>query len=461
MPDPTLFAELVIRRELKELISRKGFESMTPVQQRCIPEFLKKDVIVQSQTGSGKTLSYLIPIFNSISVTSAGQIHALIIVPTRELCIQVREVVNSFMIRCEILMGGTPIEEDCKKLDCDVVVGTPGRLFEVLGANSKAFSRIRYLVLDESDKLLGFGFGAKLLRIVDLLPRSRTTGLFSATVDDSVSKLSQHALNNPSSIRVSENIPDRLRLKYKIVDPKSKIDSLLSMVDGKKAIVFFATCNSVEFFHNLFTTYGSLNKEDFHGTFHKIHGKMDQKDRNMVYSKFESLGGTLLCTDVAARGIDFKHIDIVVHFDIPKEHSNIVHRSGRTARNGLSGDSVVFLMPSEKAFIDFLKLKGIDIKEEVGHCDRSSAYEELKGVMNKVLLGSAVKAFVSYIRSYKEHVLNYVLNYKDLDYDGLVELYFLEKIPSMVELKHIKFKHFDRPEPAEKKGRKKRRLFQG
>lgn len=451
MADPALFTELRIRSELKELISENGFQSMTPVQQKCIPEFLRKDVIVQSQTGSGKTLSYLIPIFNSISVANAGQIHALIIVPTRELCIQVREVVGSFRIGCEVLMGGTPIEEDCEKLSRDIIVATPGRLFEVLESNSKAFSKIKYLVLDESDKLLGFGFGEKLLKIVELLPRNRTTGLFSATTSDSIAKLSQHTLNNPSSIRVNENIPDRLQLKYRIVDPRSKIDALLSMISRRRAIVFFATCNSVEFFYSLFTASG-LSK-DGPGAFHKMHGKMDQKDRSAVYSKFESLGGTLLCTDVAARGIDFKHVDLVVHFDIPKEHSNIVHRSGRTARNGESGDSVVLLMPNEKSFVDFLKLKGVTM-EEAMDCNESSAYDELKSIMNKELLGHAVKAFVSYIRSYKEHILNYILNYKELDYDGLAELYFLEKIPSMAELRRVKFKHFDRPEKKEHKRRK-------
>lgn len=456
MEDPTLFSELEIKSELIDMIGENGFRVMTPVQQKCVPEFLRRDVVVQSQTGSGKTLSYLVPMFSSIGNPSTGHIHGLVVVPTRELCMQVREIVCSFGFQCEVLMGGTPVEDDCGKLGCDIVVGTPGRLFEVLSINRKAFSRIRYLVLDESDKLLGFGFEAKLLKIVEMLPRNRITGLFSATSGESISRLSQHILNNPVSIKVNENIPDRLHLKCTIVSPKSKIDILLSVIDKKKAIVFFATCNSVEFFHSLLTACSRLNEDD--APIHKIHGKMDQKDRNVVYSRFEELGGTLLCTDVAARGIDFKRIDLVVHFDVPKEHSSIVHRSGRTARNGLSGNSIMLLMPNERVLIDFLKLKSINIDEE-SYCS-SNAYEGLKEIMTKELLELAVKAFVSYIRSYKEHILNYILNYKELDYDGLAELYLLERIPSMAELKHVKFKHFDRPEPTEDRRQKRRKLRQ-
>lgn len=184
--------------------------------------------------------------------------------------------------------------------------------------------------------------------------------------------------------------------------------------------------------------------EVIEGRLYKIHGKMNQKDRNEVYKSFESDGKILLCTDVAARGIDFKNIELVVHFDVPKDYTNIVHRSGRTARMGMSGEAVLFLMPNEKTFVNFLKLKGIEAEEFDGwECgDKQVRDKPFEGKLLKL----AVQGFVSYIRAYKEHILNYILSYKELDFDGLAELFRLERIPSMTELRNVKFKHFRRDE---------------
>jgi len=486
------FSELRINNELKELIKLNGFEVMTPVQEASIPEFLKKDVIVQSQTGSGKTLSYLIPIFNKIqSIFQMKEdkkeaandiIQALIIAPTRELCLQISGIIESFKFKNANIIGGSPIEEDVKKLKASIVVGTPGRLFEILLANRGLFNKIKYLVIDECDKLFGYEFEAKLFKIIEMLPKSRTTGLFSATIDDNVNRLSLHCSNNPLVIKVSEHVPEKLSLKYKLLEPRSKIEEIFKIVKNKKCIVFMATCNSVDFFYNLFENARLRELNDGNKMlgyrWHKIHGKMDQNDRNEVYTNFEREGGTLICTDVAARGIDFKNIDAVIHFDVPKDYSNIIHRSGRTARNGQSGDSIIFIMENEKAFIDFMKLKGVELNNadsnrmqgahanelpetaEKVTCD--TTYDHLKQIMDKDLLNKAVKAFVSYIRSYKEHILSYILNFKELNYDSLTELFFLERIPSMAELKHVKFKNFSRPDqPANKnkKNFKKRKLY--
>lgn len=492
------FSELKINNELKELIKLNGFEVMTPVQEASISEFLKKDVIVQSQTGSGKTLSYLIPIFNKIQCISQMRedkkeaandiIQALIIVPTRELCLQISGIVESFKFRNANIIGGSPIEEDVKKLKANIVVGTPGRLFEIVLANRGSFNKIKYLVIDECDKLFGHEFEAKLFKIIEMLPKSRITGLFSATIDDNVNRLSLHCSNNPLVIKVSEHVPEKLSLKYKLLEPRSKIEEIFKIVKNKKCIVFMATCNSVDFFYSLFENarLKALNDKTDESDkaleyrWHKIHGKMDQNDRNEVYTNFEREGGTLICTDVAARGIDFKNIDSVIHFDVPKDYSNIIHRSGRTARNGQSGDSIIFIMENEKAFIDFMKLKGVELDNSDSHktqdvhandlpkaaekftCDLDVTYDHLKQIMDKDLLDKAVKAFVSYIRSYKEHILSYILNFKELNYDSLTELFFLERIPSMAELKHVKFKNFARPDqPANKnkKNFKKRKLY--
>lgn len=401
------FSKLHIRNEIKEALASNGFINMTPVQSSTIPHMLShKDVIVQSQTGSGKTLSYLIPIAQSID-KNAKHIQAMIIVPTRELCNQIKEVSQIFNIKTDSFVGGLPIENDLNRLNTTLFVATPGRLLEILQADSKPFQKVRFLILDESDKLLSHGFESVLLKILMLLPKLRTTGLFSATVNEAVKSLSLHSLKNPIEIKVNENLPEKLDLKYILVRPENKIDLLLQISENKKCIVFFSTCAEVEFFYHLFNkslvSKSLYNKEiknvkiepkksktsskgkikhvmieqtiptvcdeettDIPESFKicKIHGKMDQSERNKIYDRFHNDGRYLFCTDVAARGIDFKNIDLVVHFDIPKEHTNIVHRSGRTARNGTEGESVIFIMPNEIAYIDYLKIKKINLSRK-------------------------------------------------------------------------------------------------
>ena len=512
----SLFLDLEIHEEIKTVLQNANFTEMTEVQVSVIPEFMKKDVIVQSQTGSGKTLAYLIPLLNFLYSRNQNSdkqcLSGLIIVPTRELSIQIDEVFKLFKFQSEIFIGGSKIEEDTEKLknNISVAIGTPGRLQEIISANSKAFSKVKYVVLDESDKLLSFGFEAKLQRILQFLPKNRITGLFSATINDSVNRLSMSFLKNPISIKVTDHIPEKLNIKYMIVSPKDKIYNLTQLICKRKSIVFFSTCNTTDYFFELFSRIfrykeGNLQmiekdtKEDSYATIlkdfaiHKIHGKMDQRDRNKIYSEFEKIGGTLFCTDVAARGIDFKGVDLVVHFDFPKDHENIVHRSGRTARNGHSGDSIIFLMPNEKSMVEFLKLKGLnmemtslnsivkrledeicnehsreskineftidqistdpcenttnsDLKHSNDENNTTLHFEIREKMMDKILLNLSVKSFVSYVRGYKEHILNYILNFKELNYDELAEMHFLEKIPSMAELKNVKFKNFEKPE---------------
>lgn len=459
-----LFKDLLdssIDSSIISTIESLGFSEPTAVQEKVIPEFIKNDVVVQSQTGSGKTLSYLIPVINRViqihrQVSENISITGLIIVPTRELSLQIEEILNKFPVKACSFIGGMPIEEDKRRLissittddnnmmnadnnTLDVVIATPGRLFELLSEKSicNKFKKIKYLIFDEADKMVTLGFEAKIMKILEYLPKNRLTGLFSATIDENVMKIC--SVSNPKIIKITENIPEKLNLKWIILNPVKKYDTLCYLVNQyDKIIVFFNTCNMVDFFYSV---YEKMNTHSIH----KIHGKMDQKIRNTVYSNFEKSGGILLCTDVAARGIDFKGIEMVIHFDVPKDYNNIVHRSGRTARMGNEGESVIFLMENEKSMIEFLKLKGI-------HCnpiefDFTEDYYSVLSTLikeDKALLDLSVKGFVSYIRAYKEHILNYILNYKELDYDGLAELHCLRKIPMMPELKNIKFKKYER-----------------
>ncbi|ADM12390.1 DEAD box ATP-dependent RNA helicase [Encephalitozoon intestinalis ATCC 50506] len=447
---PRGIEDIPINSILKKEIEANGFGKMTDVQQMCVPEMLKgKDVVVQSPTGTGKTMAFLAPILSAIYDRREEKgIVAMIITPTRELALQIKDVADLFGVGCECFIGGMNIEDDYERMkkEFPIVVGTPGRLLEIVGRDTKKFSRVRHAILDEADKLLGFGFEEKLLQLLAKLPKNRVTGLFSATINDSVSKLSMSSLRNPVSINVGNNAMP-VALEYIVLSPMDKLFALVDIVPGRRCIVFFATCNEVDFFSSLLSRAGLQN-------ICKIHGKIPQDERNRVYREFFKGNSLLFCTDVAARGIDFQDVDLVVHFDIPKEYSSIVHRSGRTARNGCKGESILFVMPNEKAYTEFLKLKGIPVAESSYKIKPSTSYSDIKSKIDSDLLNLSVKAFVSYIRSYKEHFVSYILDYKGLDFNSLAELFFLEKIPGMAELKNVKFEKFVKPEKTERKGTK-------
>lgn len=513
MKDITRFTDLAIRETIKQVLEREGFVEMTAVQAATVPPMLKgRDVVVQSETGSGKTLAYVLPLLDALPAASRGP-WALVIVPTRELCLQIQTTLLPFGTAAAVLIGGSPIEDDVARLGSAVLLATPGRLLELMLQHPNAFAGIRFLVLDESDRLLDAGFEAKLNRILGLLPRTRLTGLFSATSSDAVSRLVRHALRSPVCIKTSADTPSQLQLRYLVVPPQEKLDVLLDVSKNKKVIVFFATCAEVDFFHSLFRKYheavpdgkkgeGAVEHaasdktddsqnavpdktDDFQNAvpdkindsqnavpgktdnspspassiagLQRIHGKMEQRERALIYDKFQEDGGLLFCTDVAARGIDFKDIDLVVHFDVPKDTANVIHRSGRTARNGAEGASLLLVMPNELAYLDFLRLKGIGVDPLGTETRNAHCLDTLREYVDEAVLSLAVRAFVTYVRSYKEHIVNYVLNYRELDYDGLATLFFLRKIPTMPELRKVRFQAFQRPDHDDRKRDKSKR----
>jgi ATP-dependent RNA helicase DDX55/SPB4 len=448
------FASLEINSRLKEDLSRNGFVTMTKVQETSIPRMLEEcDIAVQSPTGTGKTMAFLTPILNHVYSRAGecrGEAVALVVAPTRELSLQIKGVADLFGVKCESFIGGISIEVDHRKMGSrfDVAVATPGRLFELLLHERGKFAKIKYLVLDEADKLLSLGFEEKLLSIVALLPKPRITCLFSATINESVDKLSKVCLRNPARLKTeNESMPIDLDLEYLVVKPLEKLHVLLRLLGASKCIVFFATCSEVDFFHALVSRLRPLKIS-------KIHGKMGQDERSTVYGEFMSSADALFCTDVAARGIDFKDIETVLHFDIPKDYTNIVHRSGRTARNGAKGRSIVFIMHNEKAYVEFLGLKSIKITLHKIGADEGAVEEhkDIKARVGSGVLDLAVKAFVSYIRSYKEHIISFILDYRGLDYNSLAELYFLERIPSMPEIRNVRFASFEKKSKGRRLG---------
>lgn len=458
----------LLNDKIKDVLKTKNIHNLTKIQSLVLPTLPTKDIIAQSPTGSGKTLAFVLPITNYIinkaQNLSNKKIHCLVILPTRELAIQVFSVFQYFeFIKSELYIGGKEnnVQDENKNLfESDVpniVVATPGRLFQIVKYNQKYFSALQFLILDEADKLLNCGFYTLTENIISLLPKQRITGLFTATLDSSIDKLTKVSVRNPKRIVIEETlIPESLEIQYIVVSPFDKLQALLDFL-AYKCIVFFSSSAQVEYFHALFLR---ISKRKLY----KIHGKMKNEERFVVYENYKKDGDSLFCTDISARGIDFENIDFVIHFDCPVDPSNFVHRSGRTARNGKEGKSVLFLMKNEEKFINYLQIKKIEVKQrseqlrnyekqteqENGDCDleiiqkNKVTYTDIKEVFDEQLNKLAVCAFVSYIRSYKEYHLSYIFNLKEIDFDSTAALYFLTKIPQMNEIQHVQFERFKR-----------------
>ena len=465
----------IVKNRLKEL----GYESMTEVQEKTLE--MNGNLVVQSPTGSGKTLCYAIPIANNfytdhekVSINKSNSfVKSLIILPTRELCEQVQTVLEDLKLKCQIFIGGTETEENLSLNVVDIVIGTPGRLLQILKAHSKHFQSLKFLILDEADKLLSQGFERQLNAINLLISKkNRITMLFSATIDDNVLQIMK-GLNYTEVKCGNCDIPENLKISYLEIDFDKKLDFTLKILK-QKTIVFFATCAEVDFYYEV------VNEAIKKGLFFnheariliKMHGKMPQSERTETYRKIQNLTSFILfTTDVSARGIDFKFIDLVVHFDVPKDCSNILHRSGRTARNGAEGESLLFLMPNEIKMVNYLRLKYkkleivrfekkelVDNKNNLiykkctlnlnyGNYDDNCNQEKIENlqITNRITIGEiavqndkfiplATRAFVSYIRSYKEHILNFVLNLKELNIEKATNGFYLQRTPKMKEL---------------------------
>lgn len=438
-----------------------GFTSMTPVQAASIPLFSQnKDVCVEACTGSGKTLAYLLPIFQRLlqKDTQTAELFAVIVAPSRELAHQIHTVatkINTSLptpISLYCMTGGTSIPEEIRKLESEpfaLLIATPGRLWDMLskveGWNLRG---VEVLVLDEADRLLDMGFQEKVQGIVQMLPKQRRTGLFSATMSTEIKELVKAGLRNPAFISVKTKskvstkkdgvkektaMPNGLE-NYYIVSSGSKekiavLFQFLTENPHAKTIVFFGTCDSTNFFHLVLSRLPGFPQVQ------RIHGKMPQKKREKVYAAFESASsGVLLTTDLIARGIDFPDVDWIVQFDPPKSPDSFIHRIGRTARAGKSGKTLLLLRAHEDAYIAFLQGRGVTMQSNTIEIKDWS--EAIEGVVlqDREVYEEAQKAFVSYIRFYQEQELSFLFRMKDLDVGDLAHSYSLLRLPRVTEI---------------------------
>ena len=338
--------------EMVKSLGNLGYEALTEVQELAIPAALAgQDIIVSSQTGSGKTAAFAIPVCERIQLEQRRP-QALVLTPTRELAVQVKQDISNIgrfkRIRCAAIFGKQPMETQKRELRqrVHVIVGTPGRTFDHIGRGNIELSEIRYLILDEADKMLDMGFIEQVGAIIKLLPRERVTMLFSATLPETVQEICNQYMHNPVRIVVDSVKPTTEMIRqgyYQIPEPEKAglLRKLIYTMRPDRCLIF---CNTRERVTSLFEEFKRDGK-----MWGSLHGGMEQRERLNTMQSFK-LGGFqfLVATDVAARGIHVDDISLVINYDLPLESENYVHRIGRTGRAGNEGEAVTFVPPQEQ-----------------------------------------------------------------------------------------------------------------
>ncbi|MBX9767519.1 MAG: ATP-dependent RNA helicase DbpA [Bdellovibrionales bacterium] len=342
----TDFASLSLSENLLRVISEMGFSQMTPIQAGSIPLLLKgKDVLGQSQTGSGKTAAFIIPILQKTIIEHAVP-QALILCPTRELCDQVLRDCRKFSkafpgLQSVALVGGQPYPPQTSALEKGVhlIVGTPGRTLEHLQNGNLQTNSLKVLVLDEADRLLEEGFAQEMVAILSQLPQTRQTVFFSATFPESVAQLSQQFQKNAERVTISaettENLPAIRQYVYEAESPK-KIETLIQILERHKSMCTLIFCRmkvTVDQIGQMLADAGVSSAV--------LHGDLDQSERDRATTLFRNGSlRILVATDVAARGLDIESLELVINFDLPSSTDIYIHRVGRTGRAGRKGTAV-------------------------------------------------------------------------------------------------------------------------
>jgi len=343
------FEELGINKQLIEKTIEQGFEELTTIQERCIPEIINgRDVVGQAETGSGKTIAFCLPILDRIMPGEGLQ--TVVLTPTRELCVQVTDVFKEFgkilKIKTTSIYGGVAINPQIKKIQtADIVVGTPGRMLDHLRRRTLDLGYIRFLVLDETDKMLEMGFIDDVEKIISHVPKNRQTLMFSATIMGSIHRLMSKHLRNPVVIKTKSQV-DKSKLHqiyYDIYKQNEKFSLLVHLLKNDTsglAIVFCATRNESDIVAR------NLRKHGIHAS--AIHGGMTQKQRTQSLDDLKNeKTDVLVATDVAARGLDIKNVSHIYNYDVPKTPIEYIHRIGRTARAGENGAAITLLTASD------------------------------------------------------------------------------------------------------------------
>ncbi|MEN1937997.1 DEAD/DEAH box helicase [Paenibacillus sp. 102] len=349
------FKEYALSKEIIRALTGLKYEQPTEVQGKVIPVALeKKDLVVKSQTGSGKTASFGIPLCEMVE-WEENKPQALILTPTRELAAQVKEDITNIgrfkRIKATAVYGKSPFARQKLELKqkTHIVVGTPGRVLDHIEKGTLFLEQLKYLVIDEADEMLNMGFIDQVEAIIDELPTNRMTMLFSATLPEDVEKLSRMYMKSPVNIEIKATgiTTDKIEHSLLEVREEEKFSLLkdITIVENPDSCIIF--CRTQE---NVDRVFRQLNRSGY--PCDELHGGMVQEDRFAVMNDFKrGKFRYLVATDVAARGIDIENITHVINYDIPLEKESYVHRTGRTGRAGNSGKAITFITPYEERFL--------------------------------------------------------------------------------------------------------------
>jgi superfamily II DNA/RNA helicase len=365
------FSELGLSPELLRAVSDAGYITPTPIQQQSIPHVTAgRDVLGCAQTGTGKTASFALPMIDKLTAgrARARMPRSLVLEPTRELATQVEVAFEVYgkhhKLTTALLIGGESFADQERKLDrgVDVLIATPGRMLDLFERGKILLSDVRILVIDEADRMLDMGFIPDVERIVGLLPKGRQTLFFSATMPPEIRKLANAFLNNPAEVAVAPPAsPAELVVQSLVVvateDKREALRRLIRAEDVKNALIF---CNRKK---DVDILYKSLTKHGFDAA--ALHGDMSQPKRTETLERFKKSEIRLLvCSDVAARGLDIQGLSHVFNFDVPYHAEDYVHRIGRTGRAGREGRSFTLAAPEDGksvAAIEKLIARGIPV----------------------------------------------------------------------------------------------------
>lgn len=350
------FKEFGLDHTLLEGIGALGYEAATPVQELVIPPILEgKDLIASAQTGTGKTAAYLLPIIHKLIASKPdGHVKALVIVPTRELAVQIEQQMQGFsyftsLNSIAVYGGGDGAifsqEKQAVSEGTDVVICTPGRMIAHLNLGYVNISGLKFLVLDEADRMLDMGFHDDIMKILSFLPEKRQSLLFSATMPHKIRDLARKILHHPVEINIAiSKPPDKIIQEAYVIYETQKIPLVKYLLLGKKlrsVLVFCSTKSNVK----------QLTRELKRTTLNvdEIHSDLDQDTRENVLMKFKSRQlNVLVATDILSRGIDIEDIDLVINFDVPHDGEDYVHRIGRTARAESDGQAITMVSDKEQ-----------------------------------------------------------------------------------------------------------------
>jgi ATP-dependent RNA helicase DeaD len=363
----TAFKDLGLSPDIQQALDELGFEEPTPIQEQAIPELLGgHDVIGQAQTGTGKTAAFGLPLLQYLDPEN-NEVQAIVMTPTRELCIQVTQALRTFAehlpIEIVAVFGGAPIRSQQSQLrsGAHVVVATVGRMMDLMSRRSLVLTAARYVVLDEADEMLDLGFIEDVEKILRMCPSGRQTALFSATMPPPIQKLAQGYMYDPVTIKITPKqlTVDKISQAFVEVPAKEKAARLVELLkteEPEQAIIFTRTKIGASKLERTLKDKGLDVKA--------LHGDLSQGVRDGVMISFKDHRVRLLvATDIAARGLDVEHVTHVINFDVPNSSETYVHRIGRTGRVGRTGRAITFVTPDQRDEISRIER---DVKTSIG-----------------------------------------------------------------------------------------------